>query len=81
MEVITTIKSKADALVFSINKVCEEGKAFDKEKVDEIYDYILNKVNLPDIENNATADYINALEGVIGKYVDVLDKISSDLKE
>ena len=37
MEIVTSIKSKADALVFAINKASEKGTNFDKKKVDEIY--------------------------------------------
>ena len=67
MEVIVSLKSKADALVFAINKVTESS-GFDKEKVDELYDYILSKVNLPDVEVDAGAAYLNNLNEIISKY-------------
>ena len=80
MEVLTTIKSKADALVFAINKASENGKPFDKEKVDEIYDYILSKVTLPDVEIDSRDEYLNALNGLFQRYSSMMDSITSDIK-
>ncbi len=73
MEVIVSLKSKADALVFAINKVTESS-GFDKEKVDELYDYILSKVNLPDVEVDASAAYLNSINEMISSYRDALDR-------
>ena len=67
MEVITSIKSKADALVFAINKATD-GSSFDKARVDEIYDYILSKVDLPDVEVDASTAYLSSLNEMISKY-------------
>lgn len=72
MEIITSIKSKADALVFAINKACENGGTFDKEKVDEIYDYIVAKVELPDTERDPQSECMDAIGGMFDKYTSVL---------
>lgn len=80
MEVLVSIKSKADALVFSINKVCENGKPFNEEEVDSIYNYITSKVELPDIERNVQNEYIDSIGRMLGKYTSVLENISSDIK-
>lgn len=74
MEVITSLKSKADALVFAINKVTE-GAGFDKQKVDEIYDYILSKVSFPDVETDASAGYLDVLNGMMSRYVEMISQI------
>ena len=76
MEIITSIKSKADAIVFAINKASEHTEAFDKGKVDEIYNYILSKVDLPDIERDVNDGYINALGGIFDKYTNILEGMS-----
>ena len=73
MEVIVSLKSKADALVFAINKATN-GSDFDKEKADDIYDYILSKVNLPDVEVDASASYLNAVNEMMASYRDALAK-------
>lgn len=73
MEIVTTLKSKADALVFAINK-STNGSDFDKEKADEIYDYIMSKVNLPDVEVDASAAYLNNLNDIISRYGEALGK-------
>ena len=78
MEIITSIKSKADALVFAIDKACENGKPFDKGKVDEIFDYILSKVNLPDVETDPNAEYMNTLGSVLGRYANSLEEVSTE---
>ena len=67
MEVMTSLKSKADALVFAINKATN-GSDFDREKADEIYDYILSKVSLPDVEVDASTAYLNSLNEMVAKY-------------
>lgn len=74
MEVITSLKSKADALVFAINKTTE-GSVFDKQKVDEIYDYILSKVSLPDVEVDASAGYLDVLNGMMSRYGEIICQI------
>ena len=80
MEVLVSIKSKADALVFAINKVCDRGASFDKAKVDEIYEYIMSKVNLPDVERDVNGDYMNTLGGMLDKYSTMLDGMTSEMK-
>lgn len=80
MEIISSIKSKADALVFAINKTCENGKPFDKEKVDEIYEYILSKVNLPDVETDPNTDYMNYLGNVLSRYANALEEVLAEKK-
>ena len=80
MEYITSIKSKADALVFAINKAGENGQPFDKEKVDEIYDYILGKVCLPDVETDVRDEYMNVLNGMIERYSSMMEELSSGMK-
>jgi hypothetical protein len=80
MEIVTTIKSKADALVFAINKATENGQTFDKEKVDEIYDYILTKVTLPDLETDARDEYMNMLGGMLDKYTGMMEGLTSEIK-
>ena len=77
MEIMTTIKSKADALVFAINKASENGATFDKEKVDEIYDYILSKAELPDVEPDVNSEYMSTLGSVLGRYANVLEEVSA----
>ena len=79
MEIVTTIKSKADALVFAINKATEHTQSFDKEKVDEIYNYILSKVELPDVERDMSNAYLDTLNGMIGKYSSFLDGMSPEM--
>ena len=73
MEVIVSLKSKADALVFAINKVTD-GSGFDKAKVDEIYDYILSKVDLPDVEVDASSAYLNNMNEIVSRYGEMLCK-------
>ena len=80
MEIVTTIKSKADALVFAINKASENGKPFDKEKVDEIYDYILSKVCLPDVETDVRDEYMSVLNGMLDRYSSMIEGITSEMK-
>ena len=73
MEVIVSLKSKADALVFAINKATN-GCDFDKAKVDEIYDYILSKVELPDVEVDSSAAYLNGINEMISGYREALGR-------
>jgi len=73
MEVIVSLKSKADALVFAINKATN-GSDFDKVKADEVYDYILSKVNLPDIEVDASTAYLNNLNEIVSRYGESLER-------
>ena len=80
MEIMVSIKSKADALVFAVNKVCENGNSFDKGKIDEIYDYITSKVNLPDVEVDVRNEYMNAIGGMLERYASMLDGISSETR-
>ena len=80
MEILTTIKSKADALVFAINKSSENGQTFDKGKVDEIYDYILSKVSLPEVETDARDEYMNVLNGMLERYSGMIEGLTSEVK-
>ena len=73
MEVIVSLKSKADALVFAINKTTD-GSDFDKAKADEIYDYILSKVDLPDVEVDASSAYLNNMNEFVSRYGEMLCK-------
>ena len=73
MEVIVSLKSKADALVFAINKTTD-GSDFDKAKADEIYDYILSKVDLPDVEVDASSAYLNNMNEIVSMYGEMLCK-------
>lgn len=65
------MKSKADALVFAINKA-DEGTGFDRGKVDEIYNYILSKVNLPDVEADVSAGYLDVLNEMMSRYGELI---------
>ena len=74
MEFLASLKSKADALVFAINKATD-GSAFDKTKADDIYDYIISKVDLPDVEVDASTTYLNSLYEMVSRYGESISRV------
>lgn len=73
MEVLVSLKSKADVLAFAINKACQ-GSDFDIEKADRIYEYIIGKINLPDVEQDISTRYFENLNEMVSRYSDMLGK-------
>lgn len=73
MEVIVSLKSKADVLAFAINKACQ-GSDFDMDKADRIYNYVLSKIDLPDIEQDVSSRYLDNMNNMLSRYGDMLGK-------
>lgn len=73
MEVLVSLKSKADVLAFAINKACQ-GSDFDIEKADRIYNYVLSKIELPDIEQDISSRYLDNMNNMLSRYSDMLEK-------
>ena len=68
-----SLRSKADALVFAINKATD-CSGLNRAKAEEIYDYITSKIDLPDVEFDASAAYLNNLNDIVSRYGEAISQ-------